>query len=146
MTDADNANLASATVTITNILNAGLETLAANTGGTPIAQAYNAGTGVLTLTGPATVAQFQQVLRTVTYRNTASPINLTTRVVRFVANDGVLPSNNGDKNVAITPLNAPVVTPSAGNTPSPKALARSSPTPPSRSPTSTAPTWRRPRS
>ena len=37
-----------------------------------IGSAYDAATGTLTLTGPASPAAFQAALRTVTYRNTSS--------------------------------------------------------------------------
>src|SRR5262249_23258667 len=67
--DVDSTNQASATVTITNILNPGLETLAATTTGTSIGASYAAPT--LTLTGSDTVAHYQQVLQTVTYNNTS---------------------------------------------------------------------------
>ena len=89
VTDADNASLVSATVTLINILDAGQETLAATTAGTAITATYNSATGVLTLTGPDTLAAFQQVLRTVTYNNAALNPNTTARAVQFTASDGV---------------------------------------------------------
>ena len=104
LTDADNPlAMSSLTVRITSIVNAGLEVLDANVFGTAIAKAYNPGTGVLSLTGNDSVANYQQVLRTVTYGN--SSLNPTTivRLITFVANDG------GDSNTATTTLNTNVV-------------------------------------
>lgn len=107
VTDADDTTLASATVTITNLLDAGLETLAANTGGTSITALYSAPT--LTLTGPDTVANFQQVLRTVTYDNASQDPDTTDRQIQFVAIDGTDPSVPAFKTVTVTPQNDPPV-------------------------------------
>ena len=113
-TDADNANLVSATVTITNLLDAGSEFLAANTTGTSIVAAYAA--PILTLTGTDTVAHYQQVLRTVTYNDTSLNPSTTSRSISFVANDGTLPSNTVTKSVAMVAVNnSPVVTAGGGS-------------------------------
>ena len=78
---------------------------------------YTPATCTLALTGTQPVALYQNTLRTVTYNNTSQNPNLTTRVLRFTANDGTLNSNNGDKNVTITAVNqAPVLTTTAGTT------------------------------
>ena len=44
--------------------------LAADTAGTDISSSYDAGTGVLTLSGSDLLAHYQQVLATITYNNT----------------------------------------------------------------------------
>ena len=80
--------MASGLVTITNLLDAGSELLAANTTGTSIVASYAAPT--LTLTGSDTVAHYQQVLRTVTYNNTSQNPTTTTRALNFQVNDGAL--------------------------------------------------------
>ena len=46
------------------------DVLADSVSGTSITSSYNAGTGVLTLSGSDTLAHYQQVLGTVTYNNT----------------------------------------------------------------------------
>ncbi|WP_296706836.1 hypothetical protein, partial [Rhodoblastus sp.] len=51
-----------------------------------ITGAYNAATGVLTLSGPATVAQYQTALDTVTF--TTSSANAASRVVSWQVSDG----------------------------------------------------------
>ena len=87
-TDADSANLASLTATITAGANAN-NVLSANTTGTSISQSYNAGTGVLTLSGVDTVAHYQAVLRTIKYNNTAGGPGAGPVTVSYVANDGI---------------------------------------------------------
>ncbi|NJR32899.1 MAG: hypothetical protein HC778_09000, partial [Chamaesiphon sp. CSU_1_12] len=90
LVDKNSANLAGATITITNLLDGAAETLAATTTGS-IAASYNNGT--LTLSGTGTVAQYQQVLRSITYNNTAANPDLADRSIQFVVDDGMSNSN-----------------------------------------------------
>ena len=69
LADVDDANLASATVTITSPVSGDTLTFVNQNG---ITGSYNSGTGVLTLTGTATKAQYQTALRSVTYSNLSS--------------------------------------------------------------------------
>jgi hypothetical protein len=78
----------SATVTITNRLDGAAEVLAANTTGTRITASYDSVNGVLHLTGGDSPANYQRVLRSVTYNNTSSTPNATPRQIQFVINDG----------------------------------------------------------
>lgn len=103
LTDADDANLQSLTVTITNRQDGSSESLAAITTGTSITAAY--ASGVLTLSGSDTVANYQQVLRTITYNNSVNPATGTFRAITFVASDGVTNSPVGTTNVAIENIN-----------------------------------------
>ncbi|MEZ5728592.1 MAG: FG-GAP-like repeat-containing protein [Burkholderiaceae bacterium] len=105
--DPDSANLDSITVTITNLLDGASEVLAANTGGTSITASYVPGTGVLTLSGSDTLANYQQVLRTITYDNTAEALNTAARVVSFVANDGSFSSATVSTTVTVAAVNDP---------------------------------------
>ncbi len=92
--DATTATLAAATVVIENILNPGAEILAADTAGTNITASYNADTGVLSLSGKDTIANYEQILRTVTYDNTATtPDASSARTLRFIVDDGLGHSN-----------------------------------------------------
>jgi VCBS repeat-containing protein len=114
VTDADNANLASATVTITNLLNAGAETLAATTAGTTITASYAAPT--LTLVGSDSLAHYQQVLRSVTYANSSQNPTTTARSIAFVASDGAANSNTAGKTLTVVAVNdAPVLTAGGGS-------------------------------
>lgn len=91
LADADDVNIETATVAITSGFDAATDTLAF-TDANGITGAYVAATGVLTLTGPATVADFQAALRTVTHANSdAAPI--FDREITFTVNDGTDDSN-----------------------------------------------------
>ncbi len=74
-------------------------------------QAYF-GTGLLTLIGVDSVANYQQVLRTVSYDNVAGSPDTSARFVQFTATDGITPSNTATTTVTIGANEAPVVTPS----------------------------------
>jgi hypothetical protein len=108
LSDPDDATLASATVTIENLLDAGQETLSATTAGTAISAVFVAPT--LSLTGSDTLASYQAVLRSVAYANASQNPSSTPRTVRFQANDGTSPSNTVAKLVQVVPVNdAPVL-------------------------------------
>jgi hypothetical protein len=93
LTDADNANQASATVSITANFTAGQDVLSfTNQNG--ITGSYNAGTGVMTLTGASSVANYQTALRSVTYTNSSDTPTTTARTITFATNDGALASNS----------------------------------------------------
>ncbi|PZD73398.1 Bifunctional hemolysin/adenylate cyclase [Acaryochloris thomasi RCC1774] len=98
--DDNSATLSGATVKITNRLNGTNEQLNADTTGTSITATYNASTGVLTLSGTGTAANYQQVLRTITYSNT-DPVG-PSRIIEFSVDDGEAHSNTSQ--VAVTTL------------------------------------------
>ncbi len=106
VSDPDNANLASAQVSISAGRQSG-DTLGFTD--TPsVHGSYNAGTGVLTLTGSDTVANYQAALRSIIFTSTSDnpPASET---VSFTVNDGTLDSNTATKGIAITPVDdAPV--------------------------------------
>jgi hypothetical protein len=105
--DVDNPNLASATVTLTDRPDGAVESLSSNTVGTSIsAVAYNAATGVLLLNGPDTAANFQTVLRTVTYNNTSPNPNTTARSITFLVNDGADDSAIATSAVTVNSINS----------------------------------------
>lgn len=77
---------------------------------------WSSGAGVLTLSGSATVADYQTALRSVTYRNTSDDPDTTTRTVTFVITDGELETNSATRDVAITAVDDPLtVTSTAGS-------------------------------
>jgi len=89
--DADSPNLFGATVSITGGFASGQDVLAfAAANG--ITASYAAGTGVLTLSGSASVANYQAALRSITYNNAAGTPTAGTRTISFVASDGSLNS------------------------------------------------------
>src|SRR5204862_208851 len=106
VTDVDNANLVGATVAITANFAAGEDALSfVNQGG--ITGSFNAASGVLTLTGTATVAVYQAALRTVAYADSSENPSALTRTATFTANDGSATSNVGSatRTIAVTPVN-----------------------------------------
>ncbi|TQV83304.1 cadherin-like domain-containing protein [Denitrobaculum tricleocarpae] len=95
ISDEDSANLAGATVVIENIVNPGDEVLSAVTTGTNILAIYDSATGQLDLSGDDSRSNYQQVLRSITYRNlsddpTAGGNNQ--RNIRYSVSDGVATS------------------------------------------------------
>lgn len=71
-------------------------------------QDLNAHTATLTIMGSATVAQYQALLRTVTYQDVAGAPVTTTRTARFSVNDGTN-SASATENVTVTKVNRPPV-------------------------------------
>ena len=106
ITDADDVNTRSASVTLLDRPNATAERLSVDVGGTTILAPYDAQTRVLNLRGPATKAAFQQVLRTATYNNlAASPSIGDRRVMTFVVNDGSTDSKAATSMVSLRGAN-----------------------------------------
>lgn len=110
VTDSDDTNLGAATVTLTNRPEGSLEVLAVDTTGTGITANYNSTTGVLSLTGSATVAQYQQVLRTLTYNNTSQNPTAGARTINVVVSDGDVSSAAAVSTITVVAVNdAPTV-------------------------------------
>ncbi len=111
----DGANLTGATVQITGNYAGGEDVLAfANANG--ISGTFNAGTGTLTLSGTASVGNYQTALRSVTYANSSESPNTSSRTVTFVATDGTANSTAATKTVTVTAVNdAPTLTATATN-------------------------------
>ncbi|PAY20765.1 hypothetical protein CKO51_04555 [Rhodopirellula sp. SM50] len=105
LADLDSLNLLSLTATITNAIDGAAETLSADTSGTSIAASFAGGT--LTLSGADSVANYQQVLRTIRYNNASLAPDPTTRTISFVANDGSVDGNVANAKVAVTSVNSP---------------------------------------
>jgi hypothetical protein len=116
VSDADNATLASATVSITGNFQIGQDVIgftnAAGMGN--IDGSYNATTGVLTLTSAgatATLAQWQAAMRAVTYNNTSDTPNVADRTVSITVNDGTSNSSAATQTLTVTAVNdAPTIT------------------------------------
>lgn len=101
----DSTNLTGATVTISTNYASGQDVLAfANTGG--ISGSWDSNTGVLTLSGTDTVANYQAAMRTITFNNTSENPDTTTRVVTWVVTDDSSAVSNGlTQNVGCVPSN-----------------------------------------
>ncbi|MCP5303552.1 MAG: tandem-95 repeat protein [Pseudomonadales bacterium] len=109
--DVDGGNLVGLTVTLSNPLDGTSELLTADTSGTSIVAVYDSGTGVLTLSNSDSIANYQQVLRTIQYNNTSEVPDLTNRVLYVVAEDGTEYSNTATVTVSMVGVNdAPINT------------------------------------
>ncbi len=105
VTDVDSVNLAGATVAITGNYQNGVDVLAfADQNG--ITGSFDASTGVLTLTGSATVAQYQTALQSVTYRAGSTHPSTAQRTISFTASDGTN-SNTVGRPVAVAAVDDP---------------------------------------
>jgi hypothetical protein len=93
ITDADSPTLVSATITLG--INRQPEDVLSFTGpaGPITASIYNPATGVLMLTGPATLAEYQAALRQVVFSNTSATPFTGDRVIEVTVNDGTVDSN-----------------------------------------------------
>ncbi|MGE4369461.1 MAG: hypothetical protein AB7E12_07255 [Burkholderiaceae bacterium] len=90
--DPDTPVLAGATVSITAGFEAGQDVLVFTPVGT-ITGNYNSATGVLSMSGSGTPAQYQQALRSVAYNNTSDTPSTAPRTIAFEVNDGQGVSN-----------------------------------------------------
>ncbi|EMB19109.1 Pentaxin [Rhodopirellula europaea 6C] len=70
-----------------------------------IVSTWNSGTGELTLTGTATVEQYETVLASVTYENTDNSPSTATRTIEVVVNDGDGDSNVLSRDVTVESVN-----------------------------------------
>ena len=103
ISDADDAYLESATVAITSGFAAGEDVLGfdAQNG---ITGNYNPDTGTLTLTGHATLSEYDAAFQSVTYENTSNDPSTTPRTVAFMVNDGEAYSNSVTREIIVTPV------------------------------------------
>merc|ERR1711964_727908 len=94
--DVDDTHIESATISITSGFVSGEDVLSFVDAGS-ITGSYNAGSGVLTLTGSASKASYESALESITYHNTNTDNpNTGNRTVTWLVNDG-------DANSALIP-------------------------------------------
>ena len=107
--DLDDINIESAVVSISNNFATGEDELIF-TDQFGITGSFDAVNGTLTLTGSASVADYQTALTTIAYNNTSANPSTLTRTVSFEINDGDLSSNVLSRDIEITAVNdAPVL-------------------------------------
>ncbi|ASJ73793.1 DUF4347 domain-containing protein [Granulosicoccus antarcticus] len=104
ISDIDDTNLESAVVQITanHVVSEDILTFLNQNG---ISGSWNAAAGELSLTGQATVVQYEAALRSITYSNSSESPNTLTRTVSFTVNDGNANSNTQSRDIAITSVN-----------------------------------------
>jgi hypothetical protein len=91
--DPDSINLVGAVVSITGNFAFGEDVLGF-TNMLGITGSYDADTGVLTLSGISSVANYQAALRSITYYNSSENPSTLVRTVSFIVNDGAQVSNS----------------------------------------------------
>src|SRR6266542_4368127 len=107
ITDSDDSpSLVSATITLTNP-QAGDSLIVATPPlpGGITASVYNPVTGVLTLAGTASLADYQTALRQITFDNTGTNPSTETRIIDVVVNDGTVASNLAQAIIEVTQVN-----------------------------------------
>lgn len=115
--EAEGDDVVSASITITNFVpGEDVIALADDLGDNiTVDDSLAATTGVITLSGADTAAAYQAVFRAVTYANSSSTPDETTRIVEFVASDSMDTSAPGTVEITITKINtAPVLADGAG--------------------------------
>ena len=108
VSDADDTNIESATLTVSGGFQSGFDYLTIN-GGTSgtigsISFSYDSFTGVLTLTGSATLADYQAALRQAGFESTSDSAGAT-RTISWTVNDGDSSSASATTTVNITAVN-----------------------------------------
>ena len=105
ITDVELSNIVSATITLTNFKASDILAAGALPGGIT-ASAYNPATGVITLSGNSTLANYQTAVRAITFANTSENPDTTPRVVNVVVSDGSSSSSNvAVATIAVTSVN-----------------------------------------
>ena len=102
--DGDDTNIESATVEITTNYDA-TEDVLAFSDQLGITGSWDAINGILTLTGTATVANYQTALRAVTYENTDPAPVENSRTITYTINDGDDDSNTQSRNISVVKVN-----------------------------------------
>ncbi|MEL6605718.1 MAG: choice-of-anchor A family protein, partial [Cyanobacteria bacterium J06614_10] len=93
ITDADDSTIESATITLTNAQADDVLTPGATLPGGIVASAYDSTTGVISLSGPATLAEYQSAIAAITFENTNDNPDTRNRIIEVVVNDGTANSN-----------------------------------------------------
>ena len=105
VTDSDNSNLTGATVTITKNNFLGEDQLAFNNDN-GIIGSFNSSSGILSLSGISSLANYQTALRSVTYENTSSdPASALDREITFRVFDGTDSSGVQSRDISVTSIN-----------------------------------------
>lgn len=110
LSDPDNTQLSSATIRISSGYVQGEDVLI-YTAATGITGTWDADQGLLSLSGLATVEDYQLALRSVTYQNLSEAPSDQPRALAFQVSDGELLSSVGTRALTVLPHNdAPVIT------------------------------------
>lgn len=113
--DADNTTLQSATITLTNAQAGDLLSVNGQLPAGIVASSYDTQTGVLTLSGSATLADYQAALAQIQFSNTGDNPGSSDRTIQVVVSDGSAASNTGTVTVHVTPVNDAPQSPDSAN-------------------------------
>lgn len=102
--DVDSAALSSATITIGSGFELGHDELNAGSPGA-LSFSWDSVTGVLTLSGSATVADYQAALWSVRFRNLSDDLSIVPRILAWRVRDGALWSNVGNTTITVAAVN-----------------------------------------
>ena len=105
MPQSRDTELTSATVTLTNHDTDDVLVFAGAPPAGIMASAYDSATGILTLTGAASLAAYQTALQQITFDNTGTTPSTATRVIDIVVNDGASNSNTAKAFIEVKDLN-----------------------------------------
>jgi hypothetical protein len=106
VTGGEFAQLTGVTITLTNRPDGNAESLAVNVGSSGLtASAYDATTGVLTLSGSASAPTYAQVLRTLTYHNSSQRPTPLQRQATLTVSDVVYSSPLALSTITVVPVN-----------------------------------------
>jgi hypothetical protein len=109
MAVVDDDQIASASARLTNQLDGTNETLSVTTA-FGIQASYDGDTGVLSLTGANSVAEYTQVLASLKYQNQSQMPTTTDRIIEVSVSDGLANSNVATSTVSVVAVNdAPVL-------------------------------------
>lgn len=107
--DVDDTNIDAATVSITTNFSSS-EDFLSFTDQNGVTGAYNTTTGVLSLSGSASLANYEFALQSITYQNSSDNPTVATRTITYEVNDGSSTSIPSLNDVVITPVNdAPMI-------------------------------------
>ena len=106
ITDADSTNMLSATITLTNAESGDLLAVSGALPSGITATSYNATTGVMVLSGSASIADYQTAIEQIQFSSTSSTAG--NRLIEFVVNDGGINSNTAISTINVLPNRPPV--------------------------------------
>ncbi|MEQ1656951.1 MAG: DUF4347 domain-containing protein, partial [Nitrospira sp.] len=104
LSDVDSANLTGATIRVSGNYVSGEDVLN-YTDMLGITGTWDAGTGTLTLSGTASVADYQTALRSIAYDNASDNPSTATRTLEVIVTDGATPSSAVTRDVTIAAVN-----------------------------------------
>ena len=107
ITDVDSNTLTFVTAQLFGAADNESETLFINETTTLIVVSYNSTNNLLTLSGPAELQDFQTLIRSLYYKNTATEPGLGSRTIEIIASDGMATSTPVTSTVSITTINDP---------------------------------------